>query len=86
MFFRHRTNYEINVPPRTPSHYALWEIYATHYEGERWSQPTLLPYSTGTNDQRMRAVQASGGELVAAWPTDRRNFRDFSTLTPAAYR
>ena len=84
-FFRRRTNYEINVPPRVPSHYALWEIQAASYDGERWSDAFLLPYSTGLNDQRMRAVRSQDGTVHAAWPTDRRDFRDFSTLLPDVF-
>ncbi|MBI1357232.1 MAG: hypothetical protein GC160_23070 [Acidobacteria bacterium] len=84
-FYRHRTNYEINVPPRVPSHYALWEIQASWFDGERWSQPMLLPYSTGLNDQRMRAARGPNGTIVAAWPSDRRDFRDFSTLLPDVF-
>ncbi len=84
-FFRYRTNYEINVPPRVPSHYALWEIYASSFDGQSWSAPMLLPYSTGLNDQRMRAAVGPGGDVVAAWPTDRRDFRDFVTLLPDVF-
>ncbi len=81
-YFRQRTNYEVNDPARVPSHYALWEIYASYYEGDRWSPMTLLPYSSGTNDQRMKAARDADGRLVAVWPTDRRKFRDFDTLQP----
>ena len=84
-FFRHRTNYEVNDPARVPSHYALWEIYASYYEGGTWSPMTLIPYSSGNNDQRMRTALDPNGSVVAAWPTDRRNFRDFDTLQPDVF-
>ncbi len=84
-FFRHRTNYEVNAPSRVPSHYALWEIYASYYEGDRWSPMTLLPYSSGNNDQRMRSARGADGRVVAVWPTDRRNFRDFDILQPDVF-
>ncbi len=84
-FFRHRTNYEVNNPARVPSHYALWEIYASRYEGDQWSPMMLLPYSSGNNDSRMRATTDPRGGVVAAWPTDRRNFRDFDTLQPDVF-
>ncbi len=84
-FFRHRTNYEVNNPARVPSHYALWEILAARYTGDRWSPAMLLPYSTGNNDSRMRAAGSPRGGVVAAWPTDRRNFRDFDTLQPDVF-
>ncbi len=84
-FFRHRTNYEVNNPARVPSHYALWETYASHYAGETWSPLMLLPYSTGNNDSRIRAVPDGEGGVIAVWPTDRRNFRDFDTLQPDVF-
>ena len=84
-FFRHRTNYEVNDPARVPSHYALWEVYASYYEGDRWSPMMLIPYSSGNNDQRMKSALDADGAVVAAWPTDRRNFRDFDALQPDVF-
>ena len=84
-FFRHRTNYEVNNPARVPSHYALWEIYASRYSAGQWSPMTLLPYSTGNHDLRMRAATGPQGDVVAVWPTDRRSFRDFDTLQPDVF-
>ncbi len=84
-FFRHRTQFEINVPNRTPSHYALWTIQASYYEGSAWSPVMTLPYSTGLNDQRMRAAAGPDGGVVAAWPTDRRNVKEFGTLQPDVF-
>ena len=84
-FFRHRRAAQHNVYPRTPSHHALWEIYASYYEGGRWSPPTLLPYSTGRTDMRIEVARAADGSLLAAWPTDRRNFRDFVNMLPDVF-
>ncbi len=84
-FFRHRTNYEVNNPARVPSHYALWDIYASSYEGGEWSPMMLVPYSAGNHDMRMRASPLPNGGLVAVWPTDRRNFKDFGTLQPDVF-
>jgi uncharacterized protein DUF3604 len=76
-FFRHRRPMHHNVYNRTPSHHALWEIYASHYDGSKWSPMMLTPYSTGRNDMRIGVARTPDGGLVGTWATDRRNFRDF---------
>ena len=84
-FFRHRRPAQHNVYYRTPSHHALWEIYGSFYDGRRWSPPVLVPYSTGRADMRIHLARDSEGRLAAAWPTDRRNFRDFVNLLPDVF-
>ena len=84
-FFRHRRPMQHNVYWRTPSHHALWEIYASYYEGETWSPMMLVPYSTGRTDMRIEAAPDSSGGLVAAYPTDRRSFRDFVNVMPDVF-
>ena len=78
--FRHRRPMQHNVYWRTPSHHALWEIHASYYDGSKWSPTVLLPYSTGRTDMRVEAQADSSGRLVAAYPTDRRSFRDFVNI------
>ena len=77
VFFRHRRPMQHNVYWRTPSHHALWEIYASYYAGDKWSPMMLLPNSTGRTDMRIEVEADSKGHLIAAYPTDRRSFRDF---------
>ena len=84
-FFRHRRPMQHNVYWRTPSHHALWEIYASYYEGGSWSPMLLLPYSTGRTDMRVEIDADSSGRLVAAYPTDRRTFRDFVNIMPDVF-
>ena len=84
-FFRHRRPAQHNVYYRTPSHHALWEIYGSFYDGRRWSPPVLVPYSTGRADMRIHLARDGEGQLAAAWPTDRRNFRDFVNLLPDVF-
>ena len=81
-FFRHRRPAQHNLYDRTPSHHALWEIYASCYEDDAWSPMVLLPYSTGRNDMRISITRGPDGNLAAAWPTDRRSFRDFVNMLP----
>ena len=81
-FFRHRRPAQHNLYWRTPSHHALWEVYGSYYEGDAWSPMILLPYSTGRNDMRISVARGPDASLAAAWPTDRRNFRDFVNMLP----
>ena len=83
--FRHRRAAQHNVYARTPSHHALWEIYSSYYDGSSWSPMMLLPYSTGRTDMRVEVAREADGGLVAAWPTDRRNFRDFVNMLPDVF-
>lgn len=84
-FFRHRRPMQHNVYNRTPSHHALWEVYAVVYDGEKWSSMMLIPYSTGRNDMRVSISRDQQDNIVAAWPTDRRNFRDFVNILPDVF-
>lgn len=84
-FFRHRRPAQHNVYWRTPAHHALWEIQASYLDGDQWSAPVLLPYSTGRTDMRVEFARGEDGRLTAAWPTDRRNFRDFVNMMPDVF-
>ena len=84
-FFRLRRPMQHNVYWRTPAHHALWEVYASYYDGDSWSPMLLLPYSTGRTDMRTEVARDSSGQLVAAYPTDRRNFRDFVNMMPDVF-
>jgi len=84
-FYRHRRPAQHNLYWRTPSHHALWEIYASYYDGDKWQGMNLLPYSTGRNDMRVNVARHSDGGLVAAWPTDRRSFRDWVNMLPDVF-
>lgn len=85
MFFRYRRPAQHNLYSRTPSHHALWEIWAIAFDGREWSAPMLLPYSTGRNDMRVRTALGEEGELVVTYPTDRRSFRDFVNVLPDVF-
>ena len=84
-FYRLRRPMQHNVYWRTPAHHALWEIYASYYDGDRWSSMMLLPYSTGRNDMRIDVARDAQGKLIAAYPTDRRSFRDFVNMMPDVF-
>lgn len=77
LFFRHRFLRIQDVPPDTPAHRAVWEIYGVSYEGDRWSAPVTMPFSNGRQDMRTGFASGAPGTLYAAYPTDNRNFEDF---------
>lgn len=85
VLFRHRRPMQHNVYWRTPSHHALWEIHGSYYDGDKWSESLLFPYSTGRTDMRIEVARDSSGQLVTTYPTDRRNFRDFVSMMPDVF-
>jgi hypothetical protein len=98
LFFRHRMLRIRDVPSDAPAHRAAWEIYGVSYEGDRWSTPSLLPFSGGRQDMRTGFAAGPAGAIWAAYSTDHRDYEDFlfervavnaarlpvSTTTPAA--
>ena len=51
----------------------MWETFLTRFDGTEWSHPVPLAHSQGSIEKRP-AMALVGGELVAAWMTDNRNF------------
>ncbi|MBM3740043.1 MAG: DUF3604 domain-containing protein, partial [Acidobacteria bacterium] len=85
LFFRHRLLRIQDLPPDTPAHRAAWEIYATAYEGFRWSEPVTMPFSGGRQDVRTGFATGAPGTLYAAYSTDHRDFEDFLYQRSAVY-
>jgi len=77
LFFRHRTLRIRDVHNNTPAHRAAWEIFATTYEGARWSHPVAVPFSQGRTDVRCGTAFDSRGRLHVAWAMDNRDFEEF---------
>ncbi|MGH9664492.1 MAG: hypothetical protein ACRD9L_08735, partial [Bryobacteraceae bacterium] len=77
VFFRHRLAKFRDVPSNAPAHRAAWEIYATAYDGDRWSTPIRFPMSQGRTDMRAGFTTNSQGQIFAAWPMDNRDFEEF---------
>jgi len=67
MSFRRR--YSFRVFDRS----VYWETFLTRLEGERWSQPVLLPESWGRNSARM-GLASAGGRLWSFWTHENRDF------------
>ena len=77
VLFRHRILRIQDLPPDAPAHRAAWEIYATSFEGDRWSAPTQLPFSNGRQDMRAGFAAGPAGVLWAAYPSDHRDFEEY---------
>jgi hypothetical protein len=76
LFFRHRLLRIQDTPPATPAHRAAWEIFGVSYDNDRWTEPVSMPFSNGRQDLRTGFAALSGG-IVAAYPTDNRDFEEF---------
>ncbi len=77
LFFRHRLLRIRDTPSDSPAHRAAWEVFATAYEGDRWTQPIALPFSQGRTDMRGGFAGDGRGNVYGAWPMDNRNYEDF---------
>ena len=51
-----------------------WEVLATHYSGDRWSDLQIIPESTGRNEGPLDAVADSAGNVYVALVTDHRSW------------
>ena len=56
-----------------------WELLASYYSGERWSDPVKLPESLSYNEGPFDTAADPDGRIWLAWMTDRR-FWQFSAL------
>ncbi len=77
LFGRYRTIRQRDMPDQTPLHRAAWEIWATTLDGSEWTVPYEFPFSAGRQDVRWGVAADGAGSLVAAWPTDGRDFEGF---------
>ena len=70
MMFRPRT-----VANRSESDWAAagkWEMMASYYSGDRWSEATVLPESVGRNGGPFDVAATQSGQVFVAWVTDQR--------------
>ena len=77
LFVRRMTMRQPDTPLEGPIDLALWEIYATRYDGSRWRELMYLPRSSGRNDMIPTTTIDSSGNLWATWATDKRSTRSF---------
>ena len=74
VFFRHRTPRVLDTISDHWSYYATWEMWGVPYFGGGWGRPVYFPDSAGRLDVRSGFAVASDGGIVAAWPTDGRDY------------
>ena len=72
VLFRPRTT--SNRPDTVFALAGKWEVMASYYAGDRWSDPITLPESVGRNEGPLHAVAGVDGAVHAAWVTDQRLF------------
>jgi hypothetical protein len=77
LFIRHLTMRQPDTPLEAPIDMALWEIFATKYDGSKWLPLLCLPFSTGRNDMHLSSTSDRSGNLWIAWPTDNRTTKSF---------
>lgn len=76
---RHLVMREPDTPLEGPIDLALFEDWATMYNGDHWIEPMYLPRSAGRNDMMPATTLSSDGNIWAAWATD---LRDTKTYQP----
>ena len=74
VFFRHRVPRIQDYNPDFEMHRALWQIWGVPYSGDSWGKPVPFPSSTGRMDVRMGFDTTDDGDIIATWPTDKRDF------------
>ncbi len=74
VFFRHRTPRVLDVISDHWSFYASWEMWGIPYSGDAWGRPLHFPNSAGRLDVRSGFSVASDGSIMAAWPSDGRDY------------
>ena len=77
LLVRHEIMRQPDTPLEGPIDLALWEIRATRFDGEHWSELRHLPHSNGRNEMMPTTATDAAGDLWAAWPTDLRNSRSY---------
>jgi hypothetical protein len=77
LFVRHQVMREPDTPLEGPIDLALFEIWATRYDGEQWLAPMYFPRSSGRNDMMPATALAADGTIWAAWATDLRNTKTY---------
>jgi hypothetical protein len=74
LLFRHRIPRIPDVSSEAAIHGAVWEVWASAYEGDRWSTPIVMPSSSGRSDMATAVAADSEGQLRVAWSSDTRDY------------
>src|SRR5262249_3028184 len=77
LLFRHRRLRIRDTPSDRPAHRAAWDLYATTYQGDRWTQPIPVPSSEARQDVKYGVAADGRGNVYLAWPRDHRDSEEF---------
>jgi hypothetical protein len=72
LFLRPRTS--ARLPTSLWAAGGKWEIMATHYAGDRWSELQIIPESVGRNEGPFEAAADASGHVYLALVSDQRPF------------
>jgi len=61
-----------NPKQRAGQKWALWHLFASQYDGARWSEPVMLDRSNGRQDVRVDVARDPEGELLVVYAADGR--------------
>ena len=85
LFVRHLVMREPDTPLEGPINLALWDIWATYYDGVHWISPVYLPHSTGRNEMMPASGLAPDGNVWVDWATDGRDTKDYQPQQQEVY-
>lgn len=70
-----RPVYKSPKVPRNVQSYGMWHLFASQFDGRRWTAPVLLADSNGRQDMRVDVACDAGGSLLVAYGADGRTRR-----------
>ncbi len=73
--FQNRVHPFYTAQGRRSQSYGMWHLFATQFDGKKWSPPALLARSNGRQDMRPDVVTDKDGQLAVAFAADGRTRR-----------
>ena len=73
--FQNRVHPFYTAKGRRAQSYGMWHLFATQFDGKKWSPPALLARSNGRQDMRPHLAQGGDGQLLVAFAADGRTRR-----------
>ncbi len=60
---------------QTAQAWSTWHVFATQYDGQKWTPPLLIAESNGRQDMRLEAARDANGQLLIVFAADGRTRR-----------
>lgn len=73
--FQNRVHPFYTAQGRRAQSYGMWHLFATQFDGKKWSPPALLARSNGRQDMRPNIATDADGQLLIAFAADGRTRR-----------